>query len=268
LVLVLVVGGGSGWVIHRARVQHDAVAVIRRAGGEVAYDSQWSYGARASRGITRPGWPNALTPRSAWPGWLRRALGPDLFDTVTYVRLYGPQCDDAILRAACQLSGLEELIVIDTAITDAGADELWRLGNLRSLDLRLNPISARPLRHVGGMRELRELTLAMKLSPVRLRDEDMLFLTGLTKLESLMLPSRDLTGAWLVYLDGLTRLKQLQVYDMSLTPEDLERLRGLPNLSAVLTLQGTQIPLRKPGAGAPGLDVAKTHPLLLLSRRK
>jgi hypothetical protein len=172
------------------------------------------------------------------------------------------------LRTTCQLSGLEELIVIDTAVTDARADELWRLKNLRSIDLRLNRITGHPLRHIGGMQELRELKLAMSLSPVPLRDEDMSFLRGLTKLESLMLPSHYLTGAWLVYLKGLTRLKLLQAYDMALTPEDLDHLRGLPKLAAVLTLQGTQIPLRQPGAAAPGLDEAKTHPLLLLSRRK
>ena len=38
MVLVLVFGGGFGWVVHRARVQREAVAAIERAGGAVGYD--------------------------------------------------------------------------------------------------------------------------------------------------------------------------------------------------------------------------------------
>ena len=47
-------------------------------------------------------------------------------------------------------------------------------------------ITARPLRHLGGMTELRELKLAIKRSPVPLRDEDMAFLKQLTRLENLI----------------------------------------------------------------------------------
>jgi hypothetical protein len=36
MVVVLVTGGGLGWVIHRAQVQRDAVAAIKHAGGECA----------------------------------------------------------------------------------------------------------------------------------------------------------------------------------------------------------------------------------------
>ena len=38
MVVVLVIGGGLGWVMQRARVQREAVAAIRRAGGSVLYD--------------------------------------------------------------------------------------------------------------------------------------------------------------------------------------------------------------------------------------
>ena len=33
MIFVLVVGGGLGWIVHRAQVQHDSVAAIRGAGG-------------------------------------------------------------------------------------------------------------------------------------------------------------------------------------------------------------------------------------------
>jgi hypothetical protein len=199
---------------------------------------------------------------------VRRILGPEFLDTVTYVRLYGPKCDDEALRAACRLPRLEELIVVDTSVTDAAAEDLRQLTNLRSLDLRLNRITGRPLRHIGEMGELRELKLAMRLSPVPLRDEDMAFLRRLTKLESLMLPSADLTDAWLVYIEDLKNLKSLQLYDMAMTAEGLDRLKGLSYLTAHLTLHGTQIPLRRPGDMDNGIAEAKRHPLIRLNRRK
>src|SRR5262249_27354613 len=149
MVLVLITGGGLGWVIHRARVQRDAVATIRRAGGDVAYSwqSRWDLPGRAV--FTRPQPPG--------PAWLRRILGPDFFDTVNYVRLQGETCEDESLRAACRLPWLEELMVENTSATDVGAEDLRYLTNLRSLDLTLNRITGRPLRHLGRMSELREL---------------------------------------------------------------------------------------------------------------
>jgi internalin A len=168
-------------------------------------------------------------------------FGTDVFDTVTYVRLQGAECGDDALRAACRLPWLEELIILHSAATDAGAEDLGRLTHLRALDLRLNgAITPRSLRHIGEMRELRELKLAMKLSPIPLRDEDMAFLQRLTKLQNLMLPSTSLTDAWLVYIEDLKDLKILQLYDMAITNDGLRHLGGLSNLT-ILSLHGTRV---------------------------
>ncbi len=140
MAFVLLVGGGLGWVIHRAHVQRDAVAAIRRVGGEAAYGWEWSNGA-------------PVTPRSKppWPEWVRRILGPDFLDTVTFVRLMGPRCDDESLRAACRLPWLEELTVLNSSATDDAAEGIRYLTNLRLLDFRLNPgITRRTLRHIGA----------------------------------------------------------------------------------------------------------------------
>ena len=139
MVLVLVVGGGLSWYIHRARVQRDAIEAIRRVGGEVAYSWQWSNG--------QPIFPR---PKPPWPDWARRILGPDYLDTVTFVRLNGPRCDDQSLQAACRLPWLEELTVLNSGATDAAAEGIRHLTSLRLLDLRLNPgITRRTLRHIG-----------------------------------------------------------------------------------------------------------------------
>ena len=114
-------------------------------------------------------------------------LGPDFLDNVTYVFLQGDQCDDESLRAACRLPWLEELSVVNTGVTDASAEDIRYLTNLRSLDLRLNRITSRTLRHIGGLSDLRTLTLSLKGSPIAASDEDLAFLKRLTKLERLNL---------------------------------------------------------------------------------
>ena len=42
MILVLILGGGLGWIVHRAKTQRVAVAAIEKAGGWVRYD--WESG--------------------------------------------------------------------------------------------------------------------------------------------------------------------------------------------------------------------------------
>lgn len=41
MILVLVVGGGLGWIVRHARIQREALAGVKRAGGTAWYDWQW-----------------------------------------------------------------------------------------------------------------------------------------------------------------------------------------------------------------------------------
>jgi hypothetical protein len=43
MLVVLLAGGGMGWLVHKARVQCRAVAAIEAAGGDVSFD--WEYDA-------------------------------------------------------------------------------------------------------------------------------------------------------------------------------------------------------------------------------
>ena len=155
MVLVLIAGGGFGWVFHRAKLQRDAVEAIERVGGTVGYSWQRANGTWVSP-----------RPQSPWTDWLRRELGPDFLDTVTHVSPVGGPCDDESLRAACRLPWLEELIVLNTSVTDASAEEIRELTNLRSLNLTLSAITSRSLRHIERMSELRTLTVSLKRFPV------------------------------------------------------------------------------------------------------
>ena len=67
MALVLILGCGLGMIVHRARVQREAVAAIRRAGGSVMYEHE-------------------LRPRIRgtpwWPKWVAEFLGTDYLDDV------------------------------------------------------------------------------------------------------------------------------------------------------------------------------------------
>jgi internalin A len=232
MAVVLILGGGLGWLAHRARVQRQAVEVIRRAGGSVEYNTPWYRGPSPLPSAPSPG-----------PIWMRRALGPDYFDSVTSVRFSEARTEpktggDAVMRAASRLPRLESLSIVQTDATDAGAQGLGALTSLRSLDIRLNHMTALAVRDLGRLSELRELRLAS----IPLSDGDMGFLKSLTRLEHLQLPGRasTLTDAWLENVAGLTNLKALELYDMPITSAGLRHLRGLTSLG-VLNLHDARV---------------------------
>jgi hypothetical protein len=239
MVFVLVLGGGLGWYHHRARVQFDAVATIRRSGGQFAYSWERFNWERPN------GAPIRRRPKPPWPDWLYGILGTDFLDTVTFVSLTGPQCNDESLCAACRLPWLEELSVT------TGGEGARMLPNLPARDLGLTPgIKGQTLAHIGALRELRFLTLSFKLFPDAVNDQDMAFLKRLNRLERLELHSANLDGAWLVYLERLTNLKSLQLTETSMTAEGLGHLDRLKSLTATLNVHGTEFPIKTPNMTA------------------
>ena len=73
IVLVLVIGAGLGWIVREAHIQRDAVAAIKKAGGSVKYDWEWSEWEVDSGRETRA------------PRWLVDLIGVDYFGHVTAV---------------------------------------------------------------------------------------------------------------------------------------------------------------------------------------
>ncbi len=231
MLVVLVLGGWLGWIAHRARVQREAVAVIRRHHASVWFNQSWH----------RNPFPPDPQPG---PPLLRRWVGPDYFDTALSVNFYGgrtPQktMGDDVMRAACQLAWLEHLSIVGCDATDAGAEGLGGLTRLRSLDVRFNPrMTARAVKDIGRLTELEFLGLGA----IPLRDEDMGFLRRLTKLQTLALMGREmrLTDAVLDEVAALPELTAVQCFDLPITADGFRRLRGLRNLK-VLSLHGAQV---------------------------
>jgi hypothetical protein len=144
--LVLAIGGGLGWFVHRAQVQRDAVAAILRAGGRVSYDWQWNNGRRTAQGKLR------------WPGWLVNRLGPDYFADVTRVDLAAGGTDEVLVYVG-RLSRLQSLNAMAPTVTDSGMAHLDGLTRLQSLTLAYTQVSDVSLPHLKRLTGLRELGL-------------------------------------------------------------------------------------------------------------
>jgi hypothetical protein len=118
MLVVLVVGGGLGWLTHRARVQREAVAAIEAAGGSVIYDWQWD---------SATSW---LKLGSPTPGWLRRHLGPGFFEHITCVSV-PVKGNDALMSHIGRLRHLQHLRMSGDKVTDVGLARLTRCASLR-----------------------------------------------------------------------------------------------------------------------------------------
>jgi hypothetical protein len=190
LALVLVIGGCLGWLVRSGQIQRDAVAAIRRAGGQVWYE--WEY--QNGRFYTADHCP--------WPKWLVDHVGVDFLGNVIRVDFWkrGP---DADLAHVGNLGRLEELILIDSPVTDSG------LAHLR-----------------------RSTTLKLLFLPgTRISDSGLVHLKGLSRLEALSLLGTAVTDAGLPHLNGLSALKQIDASDGQFTDSGVRELRkSLPRL--------------------------------------
>ena len=139
MILVLVLGGGLGWIAHLARqaqIQRNAVTAVRKVGGSVLYDWQFENG----KVRVKPG-TNIISDKvPGWPKWIVDRLGVDAFGSVTDVSFRRPPkrpSSDEISEALAQvghLSRLKHLSLVLTPVNDAGLAHLEGLSNLESLD--------------------------------------------------------------------------------------------------------------------------------------
>ncbi len=204
IVLVLVIGAGLGWVVRSARIQREAVAAIRNAGGVVFYDWEWSNGKNIPGG-------------ELWArGCLVDRIGVDYFGHVTFVRLTPGEADDAAILQVGRLTGLQVLYHDQSSF-----DCVSTSSNLSDAGLT----------HLKGLTSLSELTLNLKDTHVT--DAGLVFLKGLTNLSHLDLSGARITGTGLAHLKGLTRLNQVGLRHTHVTDAGLTHLKGLMQLSAV-----------------------------------
>lgn len=148
MALVLVLGGGYGWVVHQAQEQRDGVAAIKKAGGDVVYDWQRQL-------VREPG---------PWgPRWLVDWIGVDYFGNVVEVFLAGTRIQGAeeALAHIGHLRRLEALWLAPPTMTDAGLAQLEGLTNLKLMNISLSGtrVTDTGLVHLKGLECLEGLDL-------------------------------------------------------------------------------------------------------------
>lgn len=220
LALVLIIGGGLSYLVHRARVQRDAVAAIRGAGGEVYYDWGWADGQPI---------PDAT---SHWPQWLVRAVGPDFLDAAVAVEMVGFPADGALLEQVGGLDRLESLNLHGSqGITDAELAHLADLTALRDLDLGDTGATGAGLRHLADLPRLRKLILLN--NPIA--DADLAHLATLISLEDFQVqnPTPTITDAGLAHLTGLINLRTLELESPGITSAGLASLGRMEHLTTL-----------------------------------
>ncbi len=260
MVIVLVIGGGLGWVVHRAKVQRQAVEAITKAGGTVSYDWQYPDGKLAPKGATSP-----------WPKPLVDALGPDYFDSVAgvmfrpgrkqdsdsattdalmaqigqldrtwFLHLVGAQGEkvtDAGLAHVAGLTRLKVLVIRGRGLTDSGLVHLAGLSRLETLTLNFTPMTDAGMAHFRGLTRLKSLDLRMNPG---IRGPGLVHLANMTQLEHLALEQTSVDGAGLAHLASLRSLRELILSGPGITDDGLAHLEGLENLT-LLTISNAPI---------------------------
>jgi internalin A len=235
MLLVLVLGLWMGWTINRAESRRQAVAALKKNGAIVIYDYE------SMRGIKTPS-------TKPWaPAWLRMRLGDDYFQNVTYVNMtpaigHTYELTDRDLAFLKALDRVEELVIVETPITDAGLDYIQGLTDLRILVL-INIDAALPNVHLSdaGMARLQWMTKLerLELHGTDISDAGLVHLSRMTELQSLGLRETKVTGAGLANLSRMKKLKTLILDRTPLTDTGLCHLRGMVSLQE-LRIGGTK----------------------------
>jgi hypothetical protein len=178
IVVVLLVGGWLGWIVRSARIQREAVAAIRAAGGWVEHDFQSFNGQ----------WDSDGRPRA--PRCLVDLIGIDFFGHVTTVGLTAKKAAIEIAHVG-RLTRLKRLSLYGSSVRDADLAHLKRLGELTYLDLDRAQLTNSSLVH---LKELTQLTY-LDLEGARVTDAGLTHLKRLTNLAYLDLRDTKVTDA-------------------------------------------------------------------------
>jgi len=266
MLLVLVLGLWLGREANRARGQRNLLSAVRKHGGWVHFDYEFSNGKLAPGG-------------QPWaPVWLRRALGDEYFQEVRHVsfvyddatgkrydnhnsescddvlallpsqsglkhlHLRGPQATDQGLASLKGLSGLEDLYIWEsTLISDAGIENLKDLVNLKNLHLDKSKVTDEGFRHLARLTKLEHLVL----EDHSFSDKGLAAVMGMKHLTWLYVggsPHNEsfITDDGLAVVAGLAYLENVNLAYSKVTDRGLKHLAGLKKLK-ILRLEGCNI---------------------------
>jgi hypothetical protein len=208
MLAVLALGLWLGWRVHLARVQREAVAVIKAAGGQVAFD--WEF---APDGRRIGGGPNA-------PDWLVKAMGAEYFQSVVGVELIKVGEDGMPVESGVNTSQL--------------ANALRELPKLKSLTLMGTQAADPVMQAIGALRDLETLDIITFFNwTPKLTDTGIAHLAGLKRLKKLQLMNAGLSDASLAPIGTLRQLESLSVQGSNLTDSGIAHLKPLSGLTVL-----------------------------------
>ncbi|MHC5540789.1 leucine-rich repeat domain-containing protein [Singulisphaera rosea] len=244
MLLVLVLAGALGWAVHRARVQRDAVAAIRKAKGLVFYNWQYPSG--------------KLTPNASPPGskWLRNLVGPDMLDPVVTVNLRAESADDQLLFRVGELSGLVRFGIsgpLAPRVTPAGVSQIERLSRIEEF------VCMNPGKDSGFLPQLWDKSKLRRvwLQATPVTDSDLARLTRLAKLEDIRFNGRNVSNAGFAHLAKLKQLQEISFFDCHVS--DLSAVAGLNGLKRLWFMNRD-----RPVSGGSPVDLAPLRGLTKL----
>lgn len=223
LILIALIGGWLGWFVSGARVQREAAAVVKRAGGTVEYDWEWRNGVRDP----------AASPSA--PKWLVDLLGLDYFGNVVAIYI-GGKATDSELSHIGRLRDLRQLTFIPRHTSSTALAHLEKLTRLTALILDGTDLTDEGLAHVRRLDALEQLWLP----DTRITDDGLVQLKGLTRLKQLLLAGTQVGDTGLLCLKGLTSLEELSLSSTKITDDGLVHLKRMTRLRR-LWLTGTRI---------------------------
>jgi hypothetical protein len=187
IVVVLLVGGWLGWIVRSARIQREAVAAIKNAGGAVAYG--WAE-EEFSHPVDGPWWA---------PGCIVALAGVDFFGHVTAVGLkqFSTEGESPLLNIR-QFAQLEDLDVSNSSFSDADLPVIEEVTSLRRFYLDGSRVTDAGLVHLRGLTNL----AILNLDKTRVSDAGLIHLAGLSNLTTLRLNGTKVTDA------GVKKLEQ------------------------------------------------------------
>jgi Leucine-rich repeat (LRR) protein len=218
MALVLAVGGALGWIAYRARVQQAAVSAILKARGAAFYNGE---------DATNVG------TKARGPKWLRRIIGRDVLDRVTFVTLTAHAgFDDRLMSRIGALSNLEILGLNISPraarLTPRGASQIANLRQLKELRLDGLADMREFIPYIGELKHLHVLTMQTSYAT----DEDLSRLGGLTELQQLDTSTKNVTSKGFAQLANLRNLRHLALRQCVV--DDLSALVGMTKLTSLM----------------------------------
>jgi Leucine rich repeat/Leucine Rich repeat len=232
MIVVFLLAGGLGWVVHLAHVQRDAIAAIRSGGGDTTYNWQLKRSPDGHRRLNPKARPRA-------PKWLIDSLGPDFFGHVELVRL-GPRNQLEVMKHLGELDRLRGLTFftgIDltplasatlSSLPNTGLSRFKGFWNLATADQSPPQVDGANFKYLKHMTRLEYLNLPGNVS---VTDDDLANFRKLNSLRRLELRDPRVTDLGLAALKEMTKLEYLELESTQVTGAGLRSLRAMTALS-------------------------------------